>query len=125
MEFDGPYTLLTPPPIIVNAPPLIPKNARDRTMIQMSAWTLSRVVNKLAVTSRNRKDLKVKSHFGYTVDAGAIANNEEMLINTRNMMISTVTALTGKRFGSRATTQPIIVATKMHAAHGIVNAMPP
>src|SRR5579859_848630 len=125
MEFDGPYTLLTPPPIMVNAPPLMPKNARDRTMIQTSAWTLSWFVNKLAETSRNRKALKVKSHFWYTVDEGAIAKNEEMLINIRNRTISTVTALTGKRLGSRATRQPIIIATKMHAAHGTANAMPP
>src|SRR5579859_620424 len=125
MEFDGPNTLLTPPPMMVNAPPLMPKNAKDRTMIQTSPWTLSWFVNKLAVTSRNRKALKVKSHFWYTADEGAIANKEEILIIIRNRMISTVTALTGKRLGSRATTQPIIVATKMHAAHGTANAMPP
>src|SRR6516162_4845266 len=85
----------------------------------------SLLVNSAAVTRRNRNILKTHSHLYSTTAQGANANIVVQVISTRNRQICTVTALTGKRFGSRANTQPNIVATKVNSAHGNAAPTPP
>ena len=56
---------------------------------------------------------------------GASAKQVVIVISTRNSAMHTVTPFQGKRFGSRATRHPTMVATKIIIAHGIASAIPP
>src|ERR1700756_889785 len=73
----------------------------------------------------NRNVLKTSLYLWTTSGQGAIAKQVDRLIISRNKMISTVTALNGKRLGSRAMMHPSIVAINIKSAQGISSAIPP
>src|SRR5271156_5791047 len=90
------------------------------TIIQSSAWMRVLEVSSAAVTSRNRHTLETVDHFSNTRSDDAMAVRLVIEISTMKAMISRVSGESGKRFGSRATKQPNMVAAKMIWAQGAV-----
>src|SRR5580658_470729 len=87
-------------------------------MIQTSAWIRSLLVSKKAVTSIMKNDFIVGSHLPNTSSNGAAAVTDVTVMQIMKVAISAVVGFQIKRFGSRATTQPIAVTATVISAHG-------